>query len=93
MARGSILIIDDEKNILSTLSRALRVEHFDVDVAGSGALGLERARTKTYDLVLLDVRMPDMDGLTLLRTLREGRSGVPVIVMSGHGSTRCPGAR
>ncbi|MCA9602824.1 MAG: sigma-54 dependent transcriptional regulator [Polyangiales bacterium] len=85
-SRGSVLIIDDEKNILSALMTALRVEHYDVDVAGSGALGLKRAREKQYDLVLLDVRMPDMDGLSLLKTLRAEGSTVPVIVMSGHGT-------
>src|SRR5690606_23660639 len=46
---ASILIVDDEKNILVTLSRALRVEGYEVDVAGSGQLGLEKAKTKSYD--------------------------------------------
>jgi two-component system nitrogen regulation response regulator NtrX len=82
----TILIIDDEKNILSSLSAALRLEHFEVDVAGSAKLGLEKARSKVYDLVLLDVRMPDMDGLALLAALRAEGSAVPVIVMSGHGN-------
>lgn len=86
MAIASVLIVDDEKNILSTLSRALRVEDFDVDVAGNAKLGLERSRTKAYDVILLDVRMPDLDGITVLRMLREEGNDVPVIVMSGHGT-------
>lgn len=83
---ASILIVDDEKNILITLSRALRVEGYDVDVAGSGKLALERARTKSYDAVLLDVQLPDLDGLEVLRLLRADREDLPVIVMSGHGT-------
>jgi two-component system, NtrC family, nitrogen regulation response regulator NtrX len=86
VSRGSILVVDDEKNILATLSRALRVESFDVDVAGSARIALEKVAAKSYDLILLDVMMPDMDGLEMLRLLREKKVAVPVIVMSGHGS-------
>jgi DNA-binding NtrC family response regulator len=82
----SVLIVDDEKNILLTMSRALRVEGYEVDVAGSGKLALERAKTKTYDAILLDVQLPDIDGLEVLRRLRADREDVPVIVMSGHGT-------
>lgn len=86
MSKASVLIVDDEKNILSTLSRALRIEDFDVDVAGSASIALEKTAKKAYDLVLLDVMMPGMDGITMLRKLREGGNEVPVIVMSGHGT-------
>jgi two-component system nitrogen regulation response regulator NtrX len=83
---ASILIVDDEKNILLTLSRALRVEGYEVDVAGSGRLGLEKAKTKSYDAILLDVQLPDLDGLELLRLIKADREDVPVLVMSGHGT-------
>ncbi len=86
MSAASVLIVDDEKNILSTLSRALRVEDFDVDVAGSAKVALEKIAKKAYDVVLVDVMMPEMDGIALLRTLREQGQDVPVIVMSGHGT-------
>ncbi len=86
MARATILVVDDEKNILSTLSRALRVEDYEVDVAGNAQLALERTEKRAYDLLLLDVKMPDMDGLTLLAKLREQGNDVPVIMMSGHGT-------
>ncbi|HEY6879068.1 MAG TPA: sigma-54 dependent transcriptional regulator [Polyangiales bacterium] len=82
---ASVLVVDDEKNILLTLSRALRMEGYDVDVAGSGKLALERARTKSYDAILLDVRLPDLDGIEVLRQLRADQD-VPVLVMSGHGN-------
>ncbi|MBO6939236.1 MAG: sigma-54-dependent Fis family transcriptional regulator [Deltaproteobacteria bacterium] len=86
MTRASVLIVDDEKNILSTLSRALRVEDYDVDVAGNGALAQQRIGSKAYDLLLLDVQLPDTDGLTILRQLREQGNDVPVVMMSGHGT-------
>ena len=86
MPKGTVLIVDDEKTILQTLSRALRVEDFDVDVAGSGAIALEKCKTRAYDAVLLDIMMPEIDGLEVLRKLREQKNEVPVIVMSGHGT-------
>jgi len=86
MTRASVLIVDDEKNILSTLSRALRVEDYDVDVAGNGSLAQQRIDSKAYDLLLLDVQLPDTDGLTILRELREKGNDVPVVMMSGHGT-------
>ncbi|MEM7449670.1 MAG: sigma-54 dependent transcriptional regulator [Myxococcota bacterium] len=86
MATARILIVDDEKNILATLSRALRVEDFDVDVAGSSKLALSRLSQRSYDLILLDVMLPGTDGLSLLRQLRSESNDVAVIVMSGHAS-------
>jgi len=86
MASSTILIVDDEKNILSSLSRALRVEDFDVDVAGNASLALDKIGTRAYDLLLLDVKMPEMDGLELLAKLREEGNETPVIMMSGHGT-------
>ena len=86
MPRASVLIVDDEKNILSTLSRALRVEDYDVDVAGNGEIAAKKLGAKAYDLVLLDVQLPDTDGLTILRQLREQGNDVPVVMMSGHGT-------
>jgi len=86
MTIASVLIVDDEKNILSTLSRALKVEDFDVDVAGSASIALSKAAKKAYDVLLVDVQMPDMTGIELLERLRAEGNEVPVIVMSGHGT-------
>jgi DNA-binding NtrC family response regulator len=83
---GAILVVDDEKNILSTLSRALRVEDYDVDVAGSADIALEKARAKAYDAFLLDVNMPGRSGLELLKALRELKIEAPILVMSGQGT-------
>jgi DNA-binding NtrC family response regulator len=86
MARQTLLVIDDEPNILTTLRRALELEGYDVDVAGAGRIGLEKLADRDVDLVLLDVQMPEMDGLAVLRTIRERHPDVPVIMMSGHGT-------
>jgi nitrogen regulation protein NR(I) len=82
----TVLIVDDEKNILLTLKRALELEDYKVEVAGGGQLALEALAAKPIDLVLSDVRMPDMDGLDLLRRMHEIRPELPVLMMSGHGT-------
>ena len=81
---ANILIIDDEQNILVTLSRALGLEGYATLVAGSGRIGLEKLGTEEVDLVLLDVKLPDLDGVEVLRKIRENLPQLPVIMMSGH---------
>src|SRR4051812_46456014 len=81
---AKILIVDDEPNILSTLRRALELEGYGVEVAGAGRLALEKLRALAFDVVLLDVAMPEMDGLEVLRQIGEGWASLPVIMMSGN---------
>ncbi len=80
----TILIIDDEQNILVTLSRALSLEGYDTVVAGGGRVGLEKLSAEAVDLVMLDVQLPDLDGLDVLERIREQEANLPVIMMSGH---------
>ena len=84
--RPVILVVDDEKNILASLGRMLDLEGFEPVVAGSGRIALEKLGKQDVDAVLLDVRMPEMDGLTLLAKLQRSHQGLPVIMMSGHAS-------
>jgi DNA-binding NtrC family response regulator len=86
MPRGSVLIVDDEASILGTLKKALSLEGYSADVAGSIALAEERLGRKDYDLVLLDLSLPDGDGLALLERIRGRDDDVYVIMMSGHGT-------
>jgi DNA-binding NtrC family response regulator len=86
MAKASILLVDDEKNILSTLSRALRVEDFEVDVAGSAEIALEKAKARAYDAFVFDVNLPGMSGLDLIDKLKAEKIEGPILVMSGQGS-------
>src|SRR6266571_3154147 len=84
MARHQLLLIDDEPNILTTLRRALEIEGYGVEVAGSGKVGLDKLGEREFDLVLVDVRMPDLSGLEVLERVKENHPDVPVVMMSGH---------
>src|SRR5437879_1463776 len=82
----SILIVDDEVPILNSLSNILADEEYDVTLAKSGTEALKLMTTEPPDLLLLDIWMPEMDGLETLRRAREQAPRVPVMMMSGHGS-------
>jgi two-component system copper resistance phosphate regulon response regulator CusR len=79
-----ILVIEDEPRILAFLSRGLEAEGFRVDGAGSGADGLSRALAHPYDAVVLDLLLPGLDGLSVLRELHEQRPEVPVVIVSAR---------
>lgn len=82
----SILIVDDEPGILSSVSRILEDEGYQVSVAKSGAEALKAIAGEPPDLVLLDIWMPEMDGLETLKKIREQGPKFQVMMMSGHGS-------
>jgi DNA-binding NtrC family response regulator len=84
MAKPALLVVDDEPNILSTLRRALELEGYAVEVAGSGRIALDKLKAAGFDAVLLDVAMPDMDGLTTLKHIRATLPELPVMMMSGN---------
>jgi DNA-binding NtrC family response regulator len=82
----NILVVDDERNILLTVSQALQLEGYHVDLASSAQVGLEVVAARPVDVVLMDVKMPDLDGLTALGRLKQLKPELPVIMMSGHGT-------
>ena len=84
MARSTLLVIDDEPNILTTVRRALEIEGYQVEVAGSGAAGLAKLAEHDVDLVLLDVMMPGESGLELLPKIRARHPDLAVVMMSGN---------
>ncbi len=84
MARGTILVVDDEPSILNTLKKALTLEDYSVDVAGGVGIALERIAKKSYDVVVLDVALPDGDGVELLGKLKASGNDAQIIMMSGH---------
>ena len=86
MPAATILVVDDEQNILSSISTALGLEGYEVEVAGSAEIALDKLGRQSFDAILLDVQLPRMDGLELLDTIRERRFEAPVIMMSGHGT-------
>jgi DNA-binding response OmpR family regulator len=79
-----ILVIEDEPRILSFLVRGLEAEGFGVTSAVHGAAGLDRARLERPDLVVLDLLLPGVDGLTVLRELKHDRPELPVVVLSAR---------
>ncbi|RKH27509.1 sigma-54-dependent Fis family transcriptional regulator [Corallococcus praedator] len=83
---AAVLIVDDEKNILLTLSQSLQLAGYRTELASSGQVALDVVSARPVDAVLMDVKMPDMDGLTVLARLTELKPELPVIMMSGHGT-------
>jgi two-component system nitrogen regulation response regulator NtrX len=84
--RTRILVIDDEAAIRESLRMTLEYEGYECLLAATGQEGLTQAERESPDLVLLDVKMPGMDGLEVLERLRALNEGLPVIVVSGHGT-------
>jgi DNA-binding NtrC family response regulator len=84
MPRSTLLVIDDEPNILSSLRRALELEGYGVEVAGSGPVAFGKLDERDIDLVLLDVVMPEMNGLEVLARIRDKHPDVVVVMMSGN---------
>lgn len=83
---ASILIIDDEKSIRNVLKDILQHEGYQVEEAADGELGLQLFKSKPYDLVLCDIKMPKMDGMEVLQQIMAVNTEIPVIMISGHGS-------
>jgi len=81
---NTILVVDDEKNIVQLARLYLSNEGFRVEAAYDGAQALEKARTIRPDLIVLDVMMPEMDGLSVCRELRK-TSNVPIIILTARG--------
>jgi two-component system nitrogen regulation response regulator NtrX len=83
---SAILIVDDESGVRASLGGVLRDEGYEVDAVESGERCLEITGRRAYELLLLDIWLPGMDGLATLEALRAQGSDVPVIMISGHGS-------
>jgi two-component system OmpR family response regulator len=81
-AAGRVLVIDDEPNVASFVGRALRAKGFEVDVALGGERGLEAALEGGHALIVLDLRMRDVNGLVILRQVMRARPEQPVLVLS-----------
>src|SRR6187401_1910061 len=82
----SILVVDDEPGVRSSISGVLRDEGFDVDTADTGETCLEKANGAAYDVIVLDIWLPGLDGLTTLQRLRERQIDSQVVIISGHGN-------
>ncbi len=83
---SSILVIDDKESMRSMLSQTLTEEGHEVTTAHNGSAGLDLARERGFDVVLTDLKMPDMDGIEVLRSVKEMDVDVAVIVMTAYGT-------
>jgi heavy metal response regulator len=79
------LVVEDEKRIADFLSRGLESAGYAVDVAGDGSTAVELVHATDYDLVILDMMLPDMDGLQVLEKIRNRKSSPPVLILSARG--------
>jgi two-component system, OmpR family, response regulator MprA len=86
MASLRILVVDDDAAVAGTIARVLRTEGHEVDIAGDGYSALRLARASAYDLVVLDVLLPGLDGIGVCRRLRE-ESRVPILMLTALGET------
>src|SRR5215831_5669247 len=84
--RGRILVIDDEPDIRESLEALLSGENYQVELASNATEGLRRLETTTYDLVLLDLMMPDKSGMQVLEEIRARDRETPVFMLTAYGS-------
>ena len=82
-ARPRVLVVDDEASIRDLLAKTLELAEYDVDVAPDGRSALERMRMYPYDLLIADLKMPGMDGLTVIREAKRYKADLPVIIITG----------
>jgi excisionase family DNA binding protein len=81
--RPRVLVVDDESTIRDLLSKTLALAEYDVDMAPDGRTALERLRIIPYDLLITDLKMPGVDGLTVIREARRLKADLPVIIITG----------
>jgi excisionase family DNA binding protein len=82
-AHPRILVVDDEASIREMLQRTLAMAEYDVEVAADGRSALDRMRRSSYDLLITDLKMPGMDGITFIREARRLRPDLPVVIITG----------
>ena len=86
-AEINVLVVDDEKNLTLAMRRLLSAEGYKTDTAGSGVLALEAVKDKSFDVIFLDVNMPDMNGLETFKQLKKVAPDSAVIMITGYGKT------
>src|SRR5215471_18686386 len=81
-----ILVVEDEKRIADFVSRGLESAGYAVDVANDGSRAIDLIHTTEYDLIILDLGLPDIDGLTVLQKIRNRKTNSPVLILSARGA-------
>jgi DNA-binding response OmpR family regulator len=83
-----LLLVDDETEFVKTLSERIRIRGLDADYAFSGEMALEMLAESLPDVVVLDLSMPGMEGIEVLRQVKKRYPELPVLILSGHGSVK-----
>ena len=81
-----ILVIDDERSIRNTLKDILGFEGYQVEMAENGIIGIELVKSTDFDIILCDIKMPEMDGLEVLEQIMQIKPESTVVMISGHGT-------
>ena len=84
MTKENVLLVDDELEFTQVLSERMKSRGVDVDIAASGREALEKVRDKSYDAIVLDLSMPEMDGIETLKHLIEDHPDLQVILLTGY---------
>jgi len=84
--RQRVLVVDDDPTVRQSCERIFTERGYDVETAASGKEGLERTRCGYFDCALVDLRMPDMDGMEIVRVISESRSNIAILIVTGYGS-------
>lgn len=88
MKEMKLLLVDDEEEFVKTLSERLEMRHIQSDVALSGKEALKTMDEDVPDVMVLDLKMPGMDGMEVLRLTKKAYPGVQIIMLTGHGSEK-----
>ena len=88
MNRLRVLVVDDEEELVSTVCERLTLRGIEADGVITGAAALERIQDKEFDVAVVDVKMPGMGGLEVMRKIRVLRPQLQVILLTGHGSVK-----
>jgi len=88
MGKKRALVIDDEQLVLDSVSKILTAENYEVEVSLSGRKGLDWALKRYYDIVLTDIRMPDIWGMRVLRDIKRAKPSLPVVIITGYATVK-----
>jgi len=88
MAKKRALVIDDEQIVLDSVGKILKDENYEVDVSLNGREGLNEAIEQEYDIILTDIRMPDIGGMRVLRDVKRAKPSLPVVIITGYATVK-----
>lgn len=88
MEKKNILLVDDEIEFVSTLAERLRMRGFEADISTNGAEAMDKFNNADFDVVVLDIFMPGMSGLDVLKEIKKINLETPIILLTGHGGTK-----